>query len=424
MVIAQMIKVCDAIMGSGKSTAAINYMNAHPDKKFIYITPYLPEAARIKESCPTLHFQEPSKALKEFDFKKSLHSNWLIQLSYNISSTHKAFSMYTAETIEKIKDAHYTLLVDENLSVIEKFDITPGDIDVLIRGGYLKAEGNMIVVGDVPYDCEYGSGPGKFQSLFMMLKSRHLVRVSRRPGKEEYFFWTLPPELIYAFDDVIVMTYLFEGSGLEKMFRMYNMPFEYIYVQRDGDDYMFSDHDPDIPEYVAHLKDMVHICKDEKLNAVGDKINALSKTWCGDLRHKDQMDQIKRNLYNYFRFKTDDAGVDKTKRMWSCYKDARFKLRGKGYSNSFAVFNERATNRYRDRRVLAYIVNVYMDVEEKRFWEGNGVAVDEEQYALSIMLQWIWRSAIRDGKEIWIYIPSRRMRELLENWIEEVSTKC
>lgn len=36
-----MIKVCDAIMGSGKSSAAINYMNEHPDKKFIYITPYL-----------------------------------------------------------------------------------------------------------------------------------------------------------------------------------------------------------------------------------------------------------------------------------------------------------------------------------------------------------------------------------------------
>ena len=26
-----MIKVCDAIMGSGKSSAAITYMNEHPD---------------------------------------------------------------------------------------------------------------------------------------------------------------------------------------------------------------------------------------------------------------------------------------------------------------------------------------------------------------------------------------------------------
>ena len=43
-------------------------------------------------------------------------------------------------------------------------------------------------------------------------------------------------------------------------------------------------------------------------------------------------------------------------------------------------------------------------------------------YSLSVLIQWIWRSAIRDGEEIWIYIPVQRMRELLEQWIDEVSS--
>ena len=43
--------------------------------------------------------------------------------------------------------------------------------------------------------------------------------------------------------------------------------------------------------------------------------------------------------------------------------------------------------------------------------------MDEDAYALSEMLQFIWRSAIRDGKEIWVYLPSVRMRSLLEEWI-------
>lgn len=34
------------------------------------------------------------------------------------------------------------------------------------------------------------------------------------------------------------------------------------------------------------------------------------------------------------------------------------------------------------------------------------------------MLQWMWRSQIRNGKPIDIYIPSERMRELLNNWIQ------
>ena len=38
-----------------------------------------------------------------------------------------------------------------------------------------------------------------------------------------------------------------------------------------------------------------------------------------------------------------------------------------------------------------------------------------------IMIQWIWRSAIRDGGEVYLYIPSSRMRMLLINWIDEIS---
>ena len=61
-----------------------------------------------------------------------------------------------------------------------------------------------------------------------------------------------------------------------------------------------------------------------------------------------------------------------------------------------------------------------MQPNEKQYLIGNGVNVLEDKYALSVMIQWIWRSAIRDGKEVWIYIPSKRMRNLLKDWIEEV----
>lgn len=68
-----------------------------------------------------------------------------------------------------------------------------------------------------------------------------------------------------------------------------------------------------------------------------------------------------------------------------------------------------------------YIVNLFMNVNEKKFYQKHGIEVDEDAYALSIMVQWIWRSAIRDGDDIGLYIPSRRMRNLLINWIEKTS---
>lgn len=48
--------------------------------------------------------------------------------------------------------------------------------------------------------------------------------------------------------------------------------------------------------------------------------------------------------------------------------------------------------------------------------------MDVKRWALSEMIQWIWRSAIRDGEDIYIYIPSERMRNLLSDWIDEVSS--
>ncbi|MNR36774.1 hypothetical protein D3C85_1547400 [compost metagenome] len=45
--------------------------------------------------------------------------------------------------------------------------------------------------------------------------------------------------------------------------------------------------------------------------------------------------------------------------------------------------------------------------------------MDQTLYALSEMVQFIWRSRIRDGKEINLYIPSKRMRELLKEWLND-----
>ena len=62
-----------------------------------------------------------------------------------------------------------------------------------------------------------------------------------------------------------------------------------------------------------------------------------------------------------------------------------------------------------------------MNVGRKIFYRDHGVEVDENMYALSNMVQWIWRTAIRDGKEVVVYIPSSRMRKLLVDWMNQVS---
>ena len=53
----------------------------------------------------------------------------------------------------------------------------------------------------------------------------------------------------------------------------------------------------------------------------------------------------------------------------------------------------------------------------KKQAKNKNVTIDEDTWALSELLQWLFRSAIREHKEINIYIPSERMRELLLEWL-------
>ena len=87
--------------------------------------------------------------------------------------------------------------------------------------------------------------------------------------------------------------------------------------------------------------------------------------------------------------------------------------------------NMRASNDYKDRTVLAYLCNRYINPVTSNFFTFNNIPINQDMFALSEMLQWIWRSAIRDGKPIKIYIPSKRMRNLLINWLNtgEISSE-
>lgn len=399
-------------MGTGKSSAAITYLNEHKDGKFIYITPYLDEANRIKNGCPDLNFVEPSNKLKEFNFKKSLHTAQLIREGKNITTTHQAFKGYTQETLDCIKEQGYNLIIDENVDVLETFEFHPDDLQMAVDAGYIKDDNGVYSLSeDVPYN-------GKaLHELFGLLKSRELIRMTDK-DENELFYWALPPDLLTSFNDVYILTYLFSGQSLHHFMKIYNIPYEYIGIERTPDGgYRFGEFPGYVPEYVTHLKDMLRILDNPKINDVGDDYHSLSMNWFK--RGGKDVEQLKKNVYNCFNNIWGDIPADK--RLWGSYNGGFNKIKGKGYTKAFLTFNAKATNAYRDKECLVYITNLFMNVNEKKFYQMHGLEVDEDTYALSIMVQWIWRSAIRDGKAVSLYIPSKRMRTLLMNWIEETS---
>lgn len=406
-----MVRVCDAIMGNGKTESSITYLNEHPHDKFIYITPYLDEATRIKRGCPQMHFVEPSDKLRQYHWKKSEHTAALIKEGKNITTTHQAFKRYTQETLDEIKRQGYTLIIDENVDVLECFDLHPDDLQLAIDAGYIEEKDGVFSVANEQYKGR------ALHELFSMLRSRELIRMTDKDDNS-LFYWALPPDLLTSFRDVFILTYLFEGQSLHHFLKIYDIPYEYIGIERAEDGgYRFGKHPGYTPAYVSRLGEKLHIIDNDRINEVGDDYYALSMSWFD--KDDDAVEQVKRNVSNCFNNIWRDVPADR--KLWGSYNGELNKIKGKGYTRSFLTFNAKATNAYRKRDCLVYVANIFMNVNEKKFYQMHGIKVDEDTYALSIMVQWIWRSAIRDGNEVYLYIPSRRMRTLLTNWIENTS---
>lgn len=403
-----MIKVCDAIMGSGKSSAAITLMNENPDKKFIYITPFIEEAKRIRRACPAMHIIEPQKK-SEYHGSKTLHTIDLVKENRNVATTHQAFKYYPDELLDMIREKEYTLIIDESINVFEKIEVDDGDMEVLLASGFVKMDEDGVISLGSP-----GYRGSKFKKMFNALRTRDIVKVG-----ENYFCWQLPPDLFLAAPTVYILTYLFEGQELSYLFDMHGIDYQKIGVEYDesSDQYRFIDHPGQMPSYVVDLPNKIRIFDDDKINSIGEDKFALSMSWYD--KDKDNVDQMKNNVYNFFNNYMKD--VDSSDRMWGVFEPARSKVKGKGYTKGFVIWNDRATNKFRNKLALAYCSNVFMNPDCVRYFVKNGASVDEDAYALSILIQWIWRSAIRDGHDIDLYIPSSRMRGLLQKWIEDTS---
>lgn len=408
-----MIYVCDAIMGAGKSSAMIEYMRSHPEKRYACIVPFISETARVVDACQELHFVQPDRGQKietGFSRSKTEHCNDLFSHGKNVVLTHANFAFFMPETLEIIKKQHYTVFIDETLTLLEECELTLCDRKLLIDGGYLVEEDGVCRYSGKPYTS------GKFAPEIRLAKSRNLLCFDN-----EVFYWSIPASHIRAFDDVFILTYKFEWQVMYAMMCMEGLEWQRIGVHKKDGRYEFFDGETQLPEYVSHLSSLINICDRAKLNAVGDNVpddprHPLSKSFYED-EGASLLYTLRKNLENYTRH---IAGGKPKDLMWSTYSAYADEIGGGRYNKCFLAHNCRGVNDFRDKTILAYFVNVHMNVKQRTRFAVAGAKISDEDYALSTMIQWIWRSAIRDGKPVQILLPAERMRGLLEQWISDV----
>lgn len=403
------VKIVDSMTSSSRTASVINMINkSNDDEKFIYIAYSLSETERVVSQCKKKCFKAPKirgNKTKLDDLKNLMRSR------ENIVSTHALFQNFDNELIDICKEAGYTLILDGVSEVIQEYHMSSYDIETIItRCAYIKDDTRQLVWRE-----EYKDYVGNFDEHKRLIDLGSLVYY----GKNSVC-WLFPIEAFRAFKRIYVLTYRFSSRLQKYYFDYYSVPYSYMSIEGDSfETYHLVDFKQDKNYLESDYAKLINICKHEKLNRIGKSKTALSKTWYDSNKDSLNMRTLKNGIYNYFIHIT---GHGSRCNMWTTFKDYEEKIRGKGYSKGFLPLNIRGDEDYSNKDCIAYPVNRYLNPFVKSFLLSNKIGVSEDEYALTEMLEFIWQSAIRNGKEINIYVPSIRMRKLLENWIKENSS--
>ena len=439
---AKEIQVIDYPMGAGKTKYICNYMQENPHKRYIYVTPLLSEADNMAEKCTAIDMMTPENT----DSTKTEMFLDLLKDGANISTTHSLFKAVREQHIKLIEFWKYTVIIDETVDFIESYtDYTNGDIkDLLERGDLTVDEKNN---GRVSMNWKV-SDDNKFANLRDMCNAG-LIYSTKPPAV--MLNVQVPPRMLSAASEVIVMTYLYEYSFMHKFMQIHN--FKHIKLS-------LPDLEEQLPSVRHKIKNNLEVIELKALDTLlkNQRDTALSHSWWNTQLIKDTT-----NIKNIFKMCSNWLNNNKEhsdRFFFTCPKVLVSKV-GIGKRQTKAIlesasikyFNSllgvkkvdevsdgvttvrvttienikwlysgtKATNDYADKTMCFYMINAYPNVGVSHYLKDFGTEMNNDEFALSEMIQFIWRGSIRlPGGNMKVYIGSTRMRNLLQKWIENV----
>lgn len=407
------IELLDKIMGSGKSTAVLNWCERNSETSFLYVTPLLTESeGRVVNACEVNKFTAPTT---ENHRTKGEHLLDLLQSGVNISITHEMYGNLTTKHLHYIKENKYTVILDEEVSFIEPItSYSVADFKYLKSLKQIDAleDGKLVWLNEDEV-CD----DTKYNQLANMCRLGMIYQSKR---SDNWFVTQLPMDLILCADRVILITYLFKGSVMDAFVKMKGIE-------------VVDFTEVDVFEDSKHkIRSLIEFVGENQVKQWSSE--SFSSSWYKTVNQKKLTD-----LSNSIRAIGVSCKVKGDELLWCTpsavarpKRKADKKVNPKGYSagtgeqnedgiaqGSFLACSSRATNAYRNRSVMVHCYNRFAHVTVTSFLQDYGAEVDNNQFALSEFVQWLWRSRIRDGQPIKLCILSRRMRKLFQDWLKE-----
>lgn len=437
--------VVDSMPGQGKTSYALQFINNDINSgfgdiepefrmtyKYIFVTPYLSEVSRIKKGTSNVLLDTNDEKVTKYDkFLK------LLEEEKSVVITHKLFEMFDERAIKLIESKLYILIIDESPKIIDELKISKNDIKILM-------DSNTITIGEKGLvtwvNNKYSNNSiNRFNDIHSLIKY-NTVYANNNYSKLYQLFNV---DIFSKFEKVYILTYLFDGQNMKYLLDFQNIEYIKKSVAKINQKYELINYDIN-SEPRKEIKEKLIIYEDitnntGRPNTLNNNFNKrrinenslLNKTWFDDATD-EELTAIRNNLNNYFKKKV------KTKNdhlYWTTLKDKANILAGekckyivddkkKNYEinkikrGNFVSLGIRATNDYAHCTSMAYIYNRFMNPYESNFFKQHSINVNEDVYATSELIQFIFRGCIRNNEPMNCYIPSLRMRTLLYDWME------
>lgn len=421
------IEILDELCGTGKTHAIIQWMHNNPTKRYLYISPLLSEIEeRITPECDSLGFIYPESTLGR---SKGEHLLELLNEGHNVAFTHSLYSRLTKKHINVIKNMGYTLIIDEEVGMIEPLvggsgvdgGYTNADLKYLYNADKIKVDSNDC--GRLVWDWDTYGEDAQYSKLRAMCDLGMLYcadsKIDKTSGEKvneiHSLVIQLPLTLLEACERVIIISYLFNGSIMESFLKLKNVEITPFDLDKENVSLRYST--KDIKEQIKPLINMIETTSTKK---IGRK--RLTYTWYQNEFTKEVADELNAAI----RSVGDYCSTKKNEMMWTLPKIRAFPTRKnslvvkpKGYmaDGCFVHCSARATNEYSHKTTLVHCLYRHPNVTVETYLNHYGIEVDKDSFALSELIQWIWRSRIRNKESINLCILSSKMRHLFTEWL-------
>ena len=409
------VRIIDAAPGSGKTTWLLNSIKSGDfENPLVVVVPYITEINRIQAKIPD--FKTP-EAYSEGNMSDSF-TELLACGEPRIVITHELLKRIQPEALDYIELYNYDCVIDEAIDAIDTIKVRKGSFyDLLVETGAVSIdpESNQVTWNEL-FDKDYESSFNELRSA-CRTGQVFLLSDSRASSKQSLLFWEYPRGMFERFNQMLVMTYLFEGTLMKPYFKINDIPYEVLDNAKLGL--------MDEQEAIAKLKARIKISYHGKNNNVGQAKDyvrnpltdsTLSSSWFRAKKNWALHQNIAKSFYNVAR---KDWELSKDETVLVTYEHARESCTHKDYKPEHIACNLRATNDYAHIRGIGYLINRYVDPTILAHIRERGAKFNSDWYSLSEMIQTLFRGCIRnpEGGDMHVFVPSIRMRTLLENWL-------